>query len=88
MITLSVELVGVYLVFSTLILPVLAVSRYQGRHGYTWAYLVGIIGYMTGLWLSATIDLPAGASIVLTLALATIAFRLLYSRLVLNKSIT
>lgn len=75
-ITLSVELVGVYLVFSTLILPALAVNRYAGKGAILWAYLVGLVGYVFGLWLSASLDLPSGAAIVATLAVSAVLFRL------------
>ena len=76
-ITLSVELVGVYLVFSSLILPALAVNHYAGRFKIGWAYLVGLFGYIAGLVLSATFDLPSGAAIVATLAVSAIGFRLI-----------
>ncbi|MCL2914556.1 metal ABC transporter permease [Shewanella corallii] len=82
MITLSVELVGVYLVFSSLILPALAINRCESKWALAWAYLVGAVGYLLGLWLSASYDLPAGAAIVVTLALSALAFRLTYSKLI------
>jgi len=74
-ITMSVELVGVYLVFSSLILPALAINHYTGRFKLAWAYGVGLTGYVAGLWLSATLDLPSGAAIVATLALSAVLFR-------------
>lgn len=77
-ITLSVELVGVYLVFSSLILPALAVNKYSGKAKWAWAYVVGFAGYGAGLILSASLDLPSGAAIVATLALSAILFRLLH----------
>ncbi|MCE9679843.1 metal ABC transporter permease [Shewanella sp. AS1] len=77
-ITLSVELVGVYLVFSSLILPALAVNKYPGRGKWVMAYGVGIVGYSVGLILSAVFDLPSGAAIVATLAISTVLFRLLF----------
>ncbi|MDX1279968.1 metal ABC transporter permease [Shewanella colwelliana] len=80
-ITLSVELVGVYLVFSSLILPALAVNKYLGKAKWAIAYLVGIVGYGVGLVLSASFDLPSGAAIVATLALTAVAFRLLQPKL-------
>ncbi|MGI2260399.1 metal ABC transporter permease [Shewanella sp. GXUN23E] len=81
MITLSVELVGVYLVFSSLILPALAVNRLRGPRQWPVAYLAGALGYLLGLWLSALYDLPAGATIVVTLALTALTFRLLHARI-------
>ncbi|GGP46726.1 metal ABC transporter permease [Shewanella saliphila] len=74
-ITLSVELVGVYLVFSTLILPALALNKFTGKSKLAWAYAVGIVGYIAGLLLSATYDLPSGAAIVATLAISALVFR-------------
>lgn len=74
-ITLSVELVGVYLVFSTLILPALAINKLQGKYVLVWAYGVGLVGYLFGLFLSASFDLPSGATIVATLALSALLFR-------------
>lgn len=79
-ITLSVELVGVYLVFSTLILPALAVNQYLGKGRLFYAYLVGLVGYVLGLLLSASFDLPSGAAIVATLAVSALVFRLVLSR--------
>ncbi|MGB1262810.1 MAG: metal ABC transporter permease [Cognaticolwellia sp.] len=75
-ITLSVELVGVYLVFSTLILPALAINKLKTKWALLWAYGVGLIGYLLGLYLSASFDLPSGAAIVATLALSATVFRL------------
>ncbi|WP_394204565.1 metal ABC transporter permease [Shewanella waksmanii] len=79
-ITLSVELVGVYLVFSTLILPALAVNKYSGKAKLAIAYCVGLLGYVAGLLVSATWDLPSGAAIVATLAVSAVVFRLLLKR--------
>lgn len=79
-ITLSVELVGVYLVFSTLILPALAVNKYVGRGTLAIAYGVGLIGYIAGLLASAIWDLPSGAAIVATLAVSAVSFRFLLKR--------
>ncbi|QYK04762.1 metal ABC transporter permease [Shewanella zhangzhouensis] len=79
-ITLSVELVGVYLVFSTLILPALAVNKLNCAKALGWAYLVGLCGYLAGLLLSAMFDLPSGAMIVATLALSAMVFRLVSAR--------
>jgi len=84
-ITLSVELVGVYLVFSTLILPALAINKLKGKGILLWAYAVGLVGYLLGLYLSATFDLPSGAAIVATLALSAIIFRMI-TRLRLKSS--
>lgn len=66
-ITASVQVVGVYLVFASLIIPALAA---RGRLG--WGYAVGAAGYALGLAASALLDLPAGAAVVVALALASL----------------
>ncbi len=67
-VTASVQLVGVYLVFSSLIIPALATRRDSGLTRYRNAYLTGVMGYGAGLAISAVLDLPSGAVIVWTLA--------------------
>jgi zinc/manganese transport system permease protein len=67
-VTASVQLVGVYLVFSSLIIPALGA---RGRLGL--AYAVGALGYGLGLALSALFDLPSGAVIAWTLAACALA---------------
>ncbi|QSX76947.1 metal ABC transporter permease [Agrilutibacter solisilvae] len=67
-ITASVQLVGVYLVFASLIVPALATAGMRGRGRLAAAYLIGAVGYILGLGLSAVLDLPSGAMIVWTLA--------------------
>ena len=66
-ITASVQLVGVYLVFASLIVPALATAGMQGRAQMLAAYAIGAAGYVSGLVLSAVLDLPSGALIVWTL---------------------
>ena len=72
-VTASVQLVGVYLVFSSLIIPALATRRIQGRWRLFVGYGLGGLGYALGLALSALLDLPSGAVIVWTLAACAIA---------------
>jgi len=67
-ITASVQLVGVYLVFASLIVPALATAGMRGRGRLAAAYAIGAAGYVSGLMLSAVLDLPSGALIVWTLA--------------------
>lgn len=62
-VTISVQLVGLFLVFTTLVVPALA-TFYSRRYRYLKAYLVGVLGYAVGLVLSLMIDLPSGAMIV------------------------
>jgi len=68
-VTASVQLVGVYLVFASLIVPSLAVRHYREAHKLPCAYLIGVGGYAAGLVLSVLLDLPSGALIVWCLAL-------------------
>jgi len=67
-VTSSVQVVGVYLVFSSLIIPALATYRLAGKKRLLTAYAIGLLGYALGLWLSVVFDLPSGALIVWTLA--------------------
>lgn len=70
-ITASVQVVGVYLVFASLIVPALA------ARGRSWrAYTAGATGYAAGLLASALLDLPSGAAIVLSLVLAALVVSL------------
>jgi zinc/manganese transport system permease protein len=73
----SVQLVGVYLVFATLILPALAAHGLGERGGLALGYSLGALGYALGLWLSVPFDLPAGPLVVCVLALLALATALL-----------
>jgi zinc/manganese transport system permease protein len=78
-ITASVQLVGVYLVFATLIIPALAI-RNNGKNALQWGYIVAISGYGLGLLLAALFDMPAGAMIVYTLTAMSLFYAWLGSR--------
>lgn len=71
-VTASVQLVGIYLVFASLIIPALATRRAPPRARLLWGYVTGTLGYVMGSVLSLMFDLPTGATIVWTLALAAI----------------
>ena len=73
-VTASVQLVGVYLVFSSLIIPALATRSLGGRLRHLAGYAIGAAGYALGLGLSALLDLPSGAVIVWTLAACGVVF--------------
>jgi len=67
-VTASVQLVGIYLVFASLIIPALA-TRHAAMPRRLWlGYAVGAAGYGAGLLLSAWSDLPSGAVIVWAMA--------------------
>lgn len=72
-VTASVQLVGIYLVFASLIIPALATRRLNGIRQLAWGYGIGIAGYAAGILASAAFDLPTGAVIVWTLAAAALA---------------
>jgi len=78
-ITASVQLVGVYLVFASLIIPALATAGMAGPRRLATAYVIGLCGYVSGLIASAVLDLPSGAMIVWTLAACGVLGRLLLS---------
>jgi zinc/manganese transport system permease protein len=75
-VTISVQLVGLYLVFATLIVPALASLRLE-RHRLTTGYLLGALSYVIGLSLSAITDLPTGPLVVCTMSALGIALFLL-----------
>jgi len=75
-VTASVQLIGIYLVFASLIIPALTVismCRFRLLSG----YLLGIAGYAVGLCVSAIFDLPTGAIIVCVIAVLSLIFSLL-----------
>lgn len=67
-ITASVQLVGVYLVFASLILPALAARNLPTRSGLLAGWALGALAYAAGLAASAWLDWPAGPAIVVALA--------------------
>lgn len=74
-VTSSVQLVGIYLVFASLIIPALA-TRHVKRRGLRilCGYAVGITGNLIGLILSLAADLPAGGVIVWSLGFCALLF--------------
>jgi zinc/manganese transport system permease protein len=68
-VTASVQLVGVYLVFTSLIVPAVATYRFAGRRQLAIGYALGIASYLGGLALSVVTDLPSGAVIVWTMGI-------------------
>ena len=67
-VTVSVQLVGLYLVFATLVIPALA-TFYRQHHRLRRAYAIGAFGYVAGLAASVVADLPSGPMIVCAMAL-------------------
>jgi zinc/manganese transport system permease protein len=66
-VTQSVQLVGIYLVFASLIVPALAARLFPERWRLAVGYGVGVVGYAAGLAASSMFDLPTGATIVVAL---------------------
>jgi zinc/manganese transport system permease protein len=78
-VTVSVQLVGLYLVFATLIVPPLA-TRHMTRGRLPAAWSLGLAGYAVGLVLSTAFDLPSGPLIVWVLVLFALAWQALVSK--------
>lgn len=71
-VTVSVQLVGVYLVFASLILPALATRQLPARAAARWALGIGALGYLAGIAVSLLSDAPTGPSTVWMLALVAL----------------
>ena len=79
-VTISVQLVGLYLVFTTLIVPALA-TRQAVRWRVALGYALSAAGYALGLVLSTLTDLPSGPAIVWVMTvIAVVAFALFRAR--------
>jgi zinc/manganese transport system permease protein len=76
MVTMSVQLVGVYLVFTTLIVPALATYRHSVNRQLALGYLVAVASYVVGLGVSLVTDLPSSAVIVWAMAVLAILLHL------------
>jgi zinc/manganese transport system permease protein len=87
-VTASVQLVGIYLVFASLIIPALATRRIDRRGlRILCGYGVGAVGCGAGLLLSLTNDLPAGAVMVWSLSICALLFSVLVARPFIKPSI-
>ena len=71
-VTASVQIVGIYLVFASLIIPALATTGLRRGNRLMAGYLVGGLSYFVGILLSFLLDLPTGAVIVWTMAVVAI----------------
>jgi zinc/manganese transport system permease protein len=83
-VTQSVQLVGIYLVFASLIVPALAARRFAQNLRLAVGYAVGFAGYAIGLVASSHFDLPTGAVVVVALMVVMIVA--LLTSLVVAKS--
>jgi zinc/manganese transport system permease protein len=73
-VTASVQVVGVYLVFASLIIPALATRRLHGRARLFMGYGIGALSFFAGILMSAIFDLPTGAVTVWAMALIAMIF--------------
>ncbi|PIR34230.1 MAG: hypothetical protein COV36_01200 [Alphaproteobacteria bacterium CG11_big_fil_rev_8_21_14_0_20_44_7] len=76
-ITSSVQLVGIYVVFASLILPAIAAYKYKSKLPIAWS--CGILSVIMGIVVSTLWDFPAGNVIVLSYAISSIL--ILYAKL-------
>jgi zinc/manganese transport system permease protein len=67
-VTAAVQIVGVYLVFASLILPALATRRMNGPWRLLTGYAIGALAFLAGITISALLDLPTGAVTVWSMA--------------------
>lgn len=67
-VTASVQLVGVYLVFTTLIVPAVATYRHSRNWQLALGYALAFGSYLAGLAVSVVTDLPSSAVIVWAMA--------------------
>ena len=72
-ITAAVQVVGVYLVFASLIFPALSCRTLAGKFAPLIAIAIGAAGYLLGLWASLWFDLPSGPAVVMCLAGCSLA---------------
>ena len=71
-VTASVQVVGVYLVFASLILPALATRRLSGAKRLWAGYAIGALSYLIGILASAVLDFPTGAIVVWAMAVVAV----------------
>lgn len=86
----TLKLTGIYLEFALLVIPALCAAKLKGRRFLMASLSIGIVGILSGTFISAYYDLPSGASIVITLFLTGVLFNVTIQPLLLrgHKSIT
>lgn len=67
-VTASVQIVGIYLVFASLIIPALATTGIKRGNRLFAGYAIGAVSYFMGIAVSVILDLPTGAVIVWSMA--------------------
>ena len=71
-VTASVQIVGIYLVFASLIIPALATTGIKRGNRLLVGYMIGAASYFVGIIVSFLLDLPTGAVIVWSMAVMAI----------------
>ena len=67
-VTASVQIVGIYLVFASLIIPALTTVGMKRGSRLLAGYVIGGVSYLLGILVSFWLDMPTGAVIVWTMA--------------------
>jgi len=78
-VTASVQIVGIYLVFASLIIPALATTGLRRGNRLVAGYVVGGLAYFIGIVTSFVLDLPTGAVIVWSMAAVSLVAGMLIS---------
>lgn len=71
-VTVSVQLVGVYLVFASLIMPALGAAGFRERRQLCTGYVLAFVAIIIGLIGSLILDVPAGPLLVCSFALISL----------------
>lgn len=82
-VTSSVQLIGVYVVFASLILPALAAVKAKHKHMTAWC--CGIVSVLIGIIISTISDLPTGPVIVVSYVLTTLLTGVLQNKLIIQR---
>ena len=77
-VTNAVQLIGVYLVFASLVIP--ALGSVGHKNALLTAYTIGASGYGFGLIISSLLDLPSGAVIVWSIAIVALLVKLVIKK--------
>lgn len=78
-VTASVQIVGIYLVFASLIIPALATLGIRKGNRLLAGYGIGAVSYFVGIGVSIGLDLPTGAVIVWSMAMTALLVGLVIS---------
>lgn len=78
-VTASVQIVGIYLVFASLIIPALATYGIRKGNRLLAGYIIGAVSYLIGIMASVVLDLPTGAVIVWAMTLTALLAGLVIS---------